>query len=131
VTAELEARRTSAAAVLADFDRVSGAYLDDPSGQAPRPDYGALAYRLRTELGSLLEQLTQEPERPAAAGPDTALGVIVSTWRLTVVAALGDAVAFQESRGRAGAEQRGLYLAVARELAPLLNITGLENEVQR
>jgi hypothetical protein len=124
----MQARRTAAAAVLADFSREENGSLS--FGGASEQEWLAWAQRLAAELGSLLEQLSEEPQQPSAAGSDTALGVIVSTWRRTVVAALGDAVAFQEARGRAGAEQRGLYLAVARELAPLLNITGL-NEVQR
>jgi hypothetical protein len=59
VSAELAARRTSAA-VLADFKRATDAYLDDPARSTPRPDYGMWAWRLSSELGSVLQQLEAE-----------------------------------------------------------------------
>jgi len=73
VSAELAARRTAAAAALADFGAANDAYLDDPAGQTPRPDYGSWAYRLAVELRALIDA-TAPPARHAAGaswvGPD-------------------------------------------------------------
>jgi len=55
VTADLDARRISAAAAAADFERESAAYL----GGAAQPDYVAVAFRLCTELRSLLGALEE------------------------------------------------------------------------
>lgn len=60
VTAELQARRTAAAAVAADFDREIDAYLDRPAGTAG-PDYSTWAVRMRAELRSLLEDEKPDP----------------------------------------------------------------------
>lgn len=51
MSAELEARRTSAAAVLADFKRETDAYI---AGSDPRPDFDSWAWRLYTELGLMV-----------------------------------------------------------------------------
>ena len=59
---ELSARRTAAAAVLADFKRETGKYLDDPAKATPRPDYSMWAWRLASELGSVLQRLDDEAE---------------------------------------------------------------------
>jgi len=68
VSAELAARRTAAAAVLADFKRATDAYLDDPVKAAPRPDYSMWAWRLSSELRSVLQRLDDEAAPlPAAA----------------------------------------------------------------
>jgi hypothetical protein len=69
--AELAARCTAAAAVLADFKRETDAYLDDPAKATPRPDYSMWAWRLSSELRSVLQQLEGEAAEttapPAAA----------------------------------------------------------------
>lgn len=67
MSAELAARVTAARAVLADFKRETGRHLDDPARTVPRPDYGMWAWRLSSELGSLLARLDEES---AAAAPD-------------------------------------------------------------
>ena len=68
MSAELAARRTAAAAVLADFKRATDAYLDDPVKAAPRPDYSMWAWRLSSELRSVLQRLDDEDgeQGPAA-----------------------------------------------------------------
>jgi hypothetical protein len=69
VSAELAARRTAAAAVLADFKHAADAFIDDETDTVPRPDYSAWAFRLAAELGSVLARLNVED---AAAGQDAA-----------------------------------------------------------
>lgn len=70
-SAELAARRTVAAAVLADFKRETDAYIDDPANSTPRPDYNAWAWRLASELRSVLQRLDDEGSGPE---PDPAAG---------------------------------------------------------
>lgn len=55
----MEARRTAAAAVLADFQREDDAFA---GARMPVPDYWTRAARLASVLASLLEQLAAEPE---------------------------------------------------------------------
>jgi hypothetical protein len=57
MTAELEARKTAAAAVCADFKRVTDDYLDR---DGERPDYSGWAWRLYTALGLLLDGIGAE-----------------------------------------------------------------------
>jgi hypothetical protein len=57
MSAELEARRTAAAAVAGDFRRATDAYID---ADGPQPDYNGWAWRLYTELLVLLDQLGRE-----------------------------------------------------------------------
>jgi LPS sulfotransferase NodH len=59
MSAELQARRTAAAAALADFTRAAASH-----GQLP---YDVHGLRLAIELRSLLEQLAAEKPDPAAA----------------------------------------------------------------
>jgi hypothetical protein len=60
VSAELAARRTAAAAVLGDFRRETDKYIDDTARTIPRPDMGMWAWRLASELGSVLQRLEAE-----------------------------------------------------------------------
>jgi hypothetical protein len=62
VSAELAARRTAAAAVLADFRRDANAFIHDDSLTLPTPDYCGWAFRLSSELQSVLDQLPHEPD---------------------------------------------------------------------
>ena len=57
MSAELDARRTAAAAVAADFTRETDAYID---ADGPRPDFAAWAWRLLSELRLILAQLDAE-----------------------------------------------------------------------
>src|SRR5271165_4642402 len=57
----MEARRTSAAAVLADYQREVADYI--ARSGAPQLDSWAWAQRLAVELRSVLEQAAAEPER--------------------------------------------------------------------
>jgi hypothetical protein len=68
VSAELSARRTAAAAALGDFKRETDKYIDT-SGTVPRPDMGMWAWRLSSELASVLQRLEAEA---AEAAPDSA-----------------------------------------------------------
>lgn len=61
----MAARRTAAAAVLADFRREVKAFCEDLSNRAPEPDAIAWAQRLAAELRSVLEQLAAETLDPA------------------------------------------------------------------
>lgn len=54
MSAELAARRTAAAAVLADFRREYDRYLGDPVN-APKPDYPVWVLRLARHMRYLLE----------------------------------------------------------------------------
>jgi hypothetical protein len=54
VSAELAARRTAAAAVLADFRRATDKYIDDKTQTVPRPDYSMWAWRLVEQLADVL-----------------------------------------------------------------------------
>lgn len=67
MSAELAPRRTAAVAVLPDFKREADKYLDDPARTVPRPDYSMWAFRLASELGSVLQRL--EAEDAGAAPP--------------------------------------------------------------
>lgn len=60
MSAELAGRRTAAAAALVDFRRAADKYLDDITRMAPRPDYSMWAWRLASELGSVLQRLDTE-----------------------------------------------------------------------
>jgi len=60
VSAELAARRTAAAAVLADFRREAWDFIEDDTFSAPQPDYTAWAFRLAEELASVLCRLDDE-----------------------------------------------------------------------
>jgi hypothetical protein len=62
VSAELAARRTAAAAVVADFKRETDAFI---GGSATMPDYSAWAWRLYTELRLVLDELANEVAAPA------------------------------------------------------------------
>jgi hypothetical protein len=73
VSAELAARRTAAAAVLADFRREADKYIGDPTRTVPRPDYSMWAYRLASELMSVLQRLETED---AEAEPDSQLAEV-------------------------------------------------------
>ena len=68
MSAELAARRTAAAAVLADFKRETDKFIDDPARATPRPDMGTWAWRLSSELRSVLQRLDDEDgeQGPAA-----------------------------------------------------------------
>ena len=59
MSAELAARRTAAAAALADFRREMDKYIDS-KGAVPRPDMSTWAWRLSSELGSVLQRLDVE-----------------------------------------------------------------------
>jgi hypothetical protein len=63
VSAELEARKTAAAALCADFRREADDYLDRG---ADRPEYDSWAWRLYTALGLLLDGIDT-----AAGGGDS------------------------------------------------------------
>jgi hypothetical protein len=86
--AELAARKTAAAAaVLADFHRESDAYLD-AGGSVP--DWSSYAFRLASELGSVLDQLAAGPEPAATLTPQQ---------REVIGQALADAADYREARG--------------------------------
>jgi hypothetical protein len=68
VSAELAARRTAAAAVLADFKSAADALIDDDTLTMPRQDYSMWAWRLASELGSVLDRLNAEAAGQDAAG---------------------------------------------------------------
>ncbi|MGO9081703.1 MAG: hypothetical protein ACLQDY_22105, partial [Streptosporangiaceae bacterium] len=55
--AELAARITVASAVLGDFKRQTGAYIDQGGA---RPDFCALAWRLSSTLDLLLAELGRQ-----------------------------------------------------------------------
>jgi hypothetical protein len=69
VSAELKARRTAAAAVLGDFRQATDKHIDDTTCSVPRPDYSMWAWRLASELGSVLQRLKVEDSDDA---PDPA-----------------------------------------------------------
>ena len=93
IGAELAARRTSAGAVLGDFHRQADAYLAGDVDEAALPDWCGLAYRLATELRSILEQLAAGT---ALAGDGTAR--LSPADLATVLAALADAADTLERR---------------------------------
>ena len=78
MSAELAARRTAAAAVLADFKRETDKYIDT-SGTVPRPDMGMWAWRLSSELASVLQRLEAEA---AEATPDPAVAQLAEVRRV-------------------------------------------------
>ncbi len=88
MSAEMEARRTAAAAVLTDFHQTVDAYLDEGK---PHPVYGALAGRLAVELGALLDQLDRETPSSRLGGFD-----------LTIRQALRDAIRYQQATRATG-----------------------------
>jgi len=111
MSAELDARRVAAAAVLADF-----AAEDAKAGHGPfgGTDWAAWAYRLAAELGSVLGQLDAE-QAPAARVAPAATGVLLdgSAWlthadMLTVLGALHEAAGATRQPGMASQ-----YAAVA------------------
>jgi hypothetical protein len=63
----MQARRTAAAAALADFRREDDAFCAEDSYTLAVPDYGRHASRLATELASVLAPLAHEKPDPAAA----------------------------------------------------------------
>lgn len=69
MSAELAARRTAAAAVLGDFRRAADEFIDDNTRTVPRPDYSMWAFRLASELMSVLQRLEVEA---GEATPDPA-----------------------------------------------------------
>jgi len=74
MSAELGGRRAAAVAVLADFKRETDGYLDDPARAVARPDMGMWAWRLSSELASVLQRLDDEdaaPVTPAAPVSDS------------------------------------------------------------
>jgi hypothetical protein len=80
MSAEMAARRTAAAAALADFRRESDAFGVD----------GALVYRLAAELGSVLDQLEAE---------DAPVLVLTAGNEAVLEQALADAVAYRYPAG--------------------------------
>lgn len=60
MTAELQARRTAAAAVAADFEREMREFTGDDSLTLPTPDYMFWANRLCLHLHLVLDQLDAE-----------------------------------------------------------------------
>lgn len=86
MSAELNARRTAAVAVVADFRRESDAFIADASKTLPKPEYSSWAFRLSAELASLLSWLDDEP--PGLTAADAA----------TAVAGLTDAADYHEYR---------------------------------
>jgi hypothetical protein len=78
VSAEVSARRTAAAAVLADFRRAADEYIDEAKRTVPRPDYSMWAWRLSSELTSVLQQLEAEASE---AAPDPAAGQLADVTR--------------------------------------------------
>ena len=66
MSAELAGRRTAAAAVLADFRQETDRYID-AAGAVPRPDMGMWAWRLSSELASVLQRLEAEDADPGPA----------------------------------------------------------------
>lgn len=86
MTAEMAARRTAAAALLADFYREANAFGVD----------GALAYRVAAELRSLLKELDRPRPRVDGSQSVTWVGVdgtatLAHDDRLTVLGALSAA----------------------------------------
>ena len=69
----MAARRTAAAAALADFRHETDKYIDDPTRAVPRPDYPMWAFRLASELLSVLQRLETED---AEAQPDSQLAEV-------------------------------------------------------
>ena len=67
MSAELAARRTAAAAALGDFRRAADAFIDDPTRTVPRPDYSLWAFRLASELLSILQRLETEAAEATSA----------------------------------------------------------------
>lgn len=67
MSAELAARRTAAAAVLGDFRRAADEFIDDSTRKVPRPDYSLWAFRLASEVLSLLQRLETEDDRAVCA----------------------------------------------------------------
>jgi hypothetical protein len=80
VSAELAARRTAAAAALGDFRRAADKFIDDPTRTVPRPDYSMWAWRLSSELGSVLQRLEDE-DASCAPGLRADLEAAVRIWR--------------------------------------------------
>lgn len=71
MSAELAARRTAAAAALADFRRAADEFTNDITRTVPQPRYADWAYRLAAALDSLLQRLEAEATAPdpAECGP--------------------------------------------------------------
>ena len=67
MSAELAARRTAAAAVLGDFRRAVDEFIDDGTRTVPRPDYSMWAFRLASEVLSLLQRRETEDAEPGPA----------------------------------------------------------------
>lgn len=67
MSAELAARITSAQAVVADFRRAADEFIHDDDLTLPTPGYCDWAFRLASELQSVLEQLQHEKPDPASA----------------------------------------------------------------
>jgi hypothetical protein len=61
MSAELAARVTAAAAVLADYRRAADEWIEDETLTVPRPNYARWAFRLAGELRALLACLDREP----------------------------------------------------------------------
>ena len=57
MSAELAARRTAAAAVLGDFRRAADEFINDITRKVPQPDYSLWAFRLASELTSVLQRI--------------------------------------------------------------------------
>lgn len=117
MTAEMEARRTAAAAVLADYERALDAF--DTAG-VPMP-WATWAVTLAAHSRLLLEQLAAEPVTLADLGQ-----------RAILRQALTDAIAYRDPVGTCpdcdpgfglcddhseDADRTEAYLALARELA--------------
>jgi len=129
MSADLDARRVAAAAAAADFEREFDAYL----GGAAQPDYVAVAFRLCTELRSVLGALEEGEIRFIAAASALAEGrsagpgvtppasaahgdtaELTPADLQTVLGALSDATAVRESLGDDGQAVR--YRALMRAL---------------
>ena len=111
MSAELDARRVAAAAVLADFAAEDAKAAHGPFGGT---DWAAWAFRLAAELGSVLGQL-DAGQAPAARVAPAATGVLLdgSAWlthadMLTVLGALHEAAGATRQPGMASQ-----YAAVA------------------
>ena len=130
MSADLDARRISAAAAAADFEREFDAYL---GGAAEEPDYVAVAFRLCTELRSVLGALEEGEIRFIAAASALAEGrsagpgvtppasaahgdtaELTAVDLQTVLGALSDGAAVRESLGDDGQAVR--YRALMRAL---------------
>jgi hypothetical protein len=125
VNADLAARRTAAAAVLADYRRE---LLSAPLTRPPGREW---MLRLATELESLLEALNA----PAVLGAEPESGGLNDGQRKVLGQALADAADYREARGgdsycaeceaspaglcdlhAADMDQAGAYLELARDL---------------